>query len=78
MCGILGTLAGGFILDYISNSISNGFKVGVTFFNSICSRVSFEPFSFITSGIGSCEYKSSVASFFFPSFGFFVCAIIHY
>lgn len=28
--GILGTLAGGFVLDYMSNSISNAFKVGVT------------------------------------------------
>lgn len=29
VCGILGTLAGGFVLDYINSTISNAFKVGV-------------------------------------------------
>jgi hypothetical protein len=28
VCGILGTLAGGFVLDFMNNTISNAFKVG--------------------------------------------------
>lgn len=27
VCGIVGTLAGGFVLDYIDSTISNAFKV---------------------------------------------------
>lgn len=29
VCGILGTLAGGFVLDYMTNTLSNAFKVGI-------------------------------------------------
>lgn len=29
VCGILGTLAGGFALDYMNNTLSNAFKVGI-------------------------------------------------
>jgi CheY-specific phosphatase CheX len=28
VCGILGTIAGGFVLDFMNNTISNAFKVG--------------------------------------------------
>lgn len=30
LCGILGTLAGGFVLDKISSTISNAFKVKIS------------------------------------------------
>ncbi|KAK3142020.1 hypothetical protein QOZ80_4BG0341130 [Eleusine coracana subsp. coracana] len=38
VCGIFGTLAGGFILDKIESTISNAFKLlsGATFFGAIC------------------------------------------
>jgi MFS transporter, Spinster family, sphingosine-1-phosphate transporter len=29
VCGILGTLAGGLVLDYMTNTLSNAFKVGI-------------------------------------------------
>jgi hypothetical protein len=29
VCGIVGTLAGGFVLDFMTNTISNAFKVGI-------------------------------------------------
>jgi len=29
VCGIVGTLAGGFVLDYMSNTLSNAFKVDI-------------------------------------------------
>lgn len=29
VCGILGTLAGGFVLDFMDNTLSNAFKVGI-------------------------------------------------
>ena len=32
VCGIEGTLAGGFVLDFMSNSISNAFKVCILLF----------------------------------------------
>lgn len=37
VCGILGTLAGGFVLDYMNNTISNAFKLlsGATFFGAV-------------------------------------------
>lgn len=37
VCGILGTLAGGYILDYMNNTIPNAFKLlsGATFFGAI-------------------------------------------
>lgn len=31
VCGIFGALAGGFILDYMGNTVSNAFKVSVPF-----------------------------------------------
>lgn len=43
VCGILGTLAGGFILDRISSTISNAFKIlsGATFLGAIFCLVAF-------------------------------------
>jgi len=29
VCGIAGTLAGGVVLDYMTNTLSNAFKVGI-------------------------------------------------
>jgi hypothetical protein len=29
VCGIVGTLAGGFVLDFMTTTVSNAFKVGI-------------------------------------------------